>query len=103
MRNAIRTLIVDDSPDVRRLIRRELEMRCGIEVVGCAGDRQEAMEQADALNPALILMDLRMPKMNGLEATRLLRKVMPGLSIILITSDDTPELRLLCKASGHPR
>ena len=79
-------LIVDDSPAIRKVIC-ELFMREGdFEVCGEAENGQQAIEKAQELKPALIVTDLSMPVMNGLVATRILRKLMPRVPIILYSA-----------------
>jgi DNA-binding NarL/FixJ family response regulator len=65
----------------------------GVEVVGEAGDGIEALEQARRLQPDLVLMDITMPRCNGLEATRLIKAEMPEVKIVMVTvSDDDADL-----------
>jgi CheY-like chemotaxis protein len=79
-------LIVDDSPAIRKVVC-ELFARAGdFEVCGEAENGQQAVEKAKELNPALIVTDLSMPVMNGLVETRILRKMMPALPIILYSA-----------------
>jgi two-component system chemotaxis response regulator CheY len=81
---AKRILIVDDSAIVRRTIRRGLE-RLGYVVCGEAADGVEAITKARELKPDLIVMDLVMPGINGIEATSVIRSTMPKLHIIAFT------------------
>lgn len=84
----IRVLIADDHAIVRKGIRALLATESQIEVVGEAGDGQEAMALAQQTEPDVILMDLVMPGMDGLEATRLLTAKLPQVSILVLTSFD---------------
>jgi DNA-binding NarL/FixJ family response regulator len=77
-------LIVDDSPIVRRTVSSALQSD-GFAVCGEAKDGQEAIELAEKLSPDVIILDLSMPVMNGLEAAPLLRKLVPKSPIILYT------------------
>jgi CheY-like chemotaxis protein len=77
-------LIVDDNPTVRTHIRTQLEAS-GLEVCGEAIDGLDAVEKAPLLKPDLIILDLSMPRMNGIEAARLLSKLCPDAPIILYT------------------
>lgn len=86
MSEAIRVLIVDDHTIVRKGIRALLAETEGIEVVGEAGNGQEAVAQADALRPDVILMDLAMPKLDGIEATRQIKAGRPESRILVMTS-----------------
>jgi DNA-binding NarL/FixJ family response regulator len=83
MRKSI--LLVDDSQAVRALARTYIESEMGLEICGEASDGVEGVEKALALTPDLIVMDLSMPRMNGLEAARELRRKMPNVPIILFT------------------
>ena len=84
--SAIRVLIVDDHAVVREGLRTFLELQDGIEVVGEAGDGLEALDQAAALTPDVILMDLVMPRLDGVAAMRRLRERSPGSRVIVLTS-----------------
>jgi NarL family two-component system response regulator LiaR len=86
MSQAIRVLIVDDHTIVRKGIRALLAEIEGIEVVGEAADGQEAVAQANTLRPDVILMDLAMPKLDGIEATRQIKASRPESRILVMTS-----------------
>ncbi len=86
MSQAIRVLIVDDHTIVRKGIRALLAEIAGIEVVGEADNGQEAIAQAETLHPDVILMDLAMPKMDGIEATRQIKASQPESRILVMTS-----------------
>src|ERR1700682_4146817 len=85
--DAVRTrriLVTDDGDSVRDMIRIFLE-REGFEVCGEAADGVEAIEQAKKLKPDLIVLDLAMPRMNGVEAASILKQTMPDVPIVLLT------------------
>jgi PAS domain S-box-containing protein len=82
-----RVLLVDDHPLFLQGIQNLLVGR-GIEVVGTASDGREALVQARALQPDLILMDVEMPNCNGLEATRLIKAEMPDIQIVMLTMSE---------------
>lgn len=87
MTNApIRVLIADDHTIVRKGIRALLFTEPGMEVVGEASNGLETVHQAAVLVPDVILMDLVMPKMNGIEATRQITERQPGTRILVLTS-----------------
>lgn len=96
----IRALIVDDSEVALRAVCSILEREAMIEVVGTAADGTSALEQAEALEPDLILMDVQMPDMSGLSATELILAKLPTARIIVVTIHDSPEMRSACRASG---
>jgi len=85
-KSPIRVLITDDHSIVRKGIRALLATESDIEVVGEAGDGAEAAAQAQALHPDVILMDLVMPKVDGIEATRRILAQQPGMRILVLTS-----------------
>jgi NarL family two-component system response regulator LiaR len=83
---AIRVLIVDDHAVVREGLRTFLELQDGIEVVGEAGDGEQALTEAGRLHPDVILMDLVMPKLDGVGAMRELHGLVPASRVIVLTS-----------------
>lgn len=80
-----RILIVDDSGVVRRVVRSVLETQTEHQVCGEAVDGVDAIEKAKALQPDLVVLDLAMPRMNGLEAAMILKDAMPRPRIVLFT------------------
>jgi len=86
MISSIRVLIADDHAIVRKGIRALLSTEPDIQVIGEAGDGAEAVAQAQALRPDVILMDLVMPKMDGIEATQQITAQLPGTHILVLTS-----------------
>ena len=81
----MRVLIADDHLIMREGLRALLESREGIEVVGEATNGQEAVEQVAGLRPDIVLMDISMPVMNGLDATRAIKKANPDVKILILT------------------
>jgi len=81
-----RVFIADDQALVRAGFRRLLETAPGIEVVGEAGDGQEAVDEARRLRPNLVLMDIRMPRLDGIEATRRLASDGDGVRVLILTT-----------------
>jgi DNA-binding NarL/FixJ family response regulator len=82
----IRVLIVDDHAVVREGLRTFLDLQDGIEVVGEAGDGEEAIREGERLNPDVVLIDLVMPKLDGVQTMRALRDRVPGARAIVLTS-----------------
>ncbi|GGQ74081.1 response regulator [Kitasatospora griseola] len=82
----IRVLLVDDHQVVRRGLRTFLEVQDDIEVVGEAADGAEAVERAGELAPDVVLMDLKMPRVDGIEALRLLREQANPAKVLIVTS-----------------
>ena len=74
MERGIRVFLVDDHEMAREGLRRMLQLEHDIEVVGEAADAEEVLLQVEVLNPDVILMDIKMPTINGLEATRLFKE-----------------------------
>ena len=79
-------LIVDDHAVVREGLRTFLELQDGLEVAGEAGDGEEAIAQAERLRPDVVLMDLVMPKLDGVHAMLALRERVPGARVVILTS-----------------
>ncbi len=86
MPTPIRVLIVDDHEIVRKGIRALLAIKHDIQVIGEARDGMEAVTQTKALHPDVILMDLMMPKMNGIQATSEITGGQPGSRVLILTS-----------------
>jgi DNA-binding NarL/FixJ family response regulator len=84
----VRVLVADDQRLVRDGIASLLSIQEGIEVVGTASNGEEAVEQALALKPEVALMDIRMPIMDGVEATRRIRRELPGCQVLMLTTFD---------------
>lgn len=82
----IRVLLVDDETLLRNGIHSLLKRKADIDVVGTAGDGAEALAQVDALDPDVVLMDIRMPMMDGIEATRRLTERGPRPAVIILTT-----------------
>ena len=98
----IRVVISDDHDLFRRGLRMVLEAEEDIEVVAEAADGQEAVARVEELAPDVVLMDVRMPRMGGIEATRLIRQLFPTTRIIVLTvSDEEDDLYGAVKAGAN--
>ena len=91
MTDGIRVLIVDDHPIFRDGMSSLLESVAGFEVIGQASSGEEAVELARQLTPDVVLMDIGMPKMNGIEATRALLEVCPSARVLVLTMYEEPD------------
>jgi NarL family two-component system response regulator YdfI len=100
MSEKIRVLIADDHPIVRSGLRLMLGMEEGIELVGEAADGSAALQLIGSLQPEVVLMDLRMPVMDGLEAIERIRTQWPQIAIIVLTTYDEDELMLRSLQAG---
>ena len=81
-------LIVDDHEVLRRGLRSLLSSRPEWKICGEAADGCEAIEKAKSLRPDIVLMDISMPRMNGLEATRILRRELPESLVVIVSQND---------------
>jgi DNA-binding NarL/FixJ family response regulator len=88
----IRLLVIDDQPLIRRGMALMLATEPDIEVVGQGADGQEAIDQAAALQPDVVLMDLQMPRLGGVAATREIATRMPRTRVVVLTTFDTDDL-----------
>lgn len=101
---AVKVLVVDDQQLMRDGISSLLSIQDGIEVIGTAVNGQEAIEQALALTPDVILMDVRMPVMNGITATEHVRRQLPTCQVLMLTTFDDEEdivKALIAGANGY--
>jgi DNA-binding NarL/FixJ family response regulator len=100
VRVPVRTLIVDDSESALAAISSAAAGNPVVEIIGTAKNGCEALEQARRWQPKLVVMDVQMPKMNGVAAMEQLKREFPDTLVILVSLHDSPELRFLCRHSG---
>jgi DNA-binding NarL/FixJ family response regulator len=89
---SVRILLVDDSQPFRSVTASILEKYPGSQIVGVAFDGQEAVRKAQELKPDLVVLDIGLPKLNGIEAARQIRSVSPDSKILFFTGNDYPQI-----------
>jgi DNA-binding NarL/FixJ family response regulator len=95
-----RILVVDDSPELLEVVCAVLQSQYEVDVIGQAADGREALDLTAMLRPDLIIMDVRMPQMDGLVAASVISTRYPGISVVLMSGDDSPELRSQASICG---
>lgn len=93
-------LLVDDNPVVRRIVRQVLEKESTLTICGEASDGGEAIDKATSLQPDIVILDLSMPVMNGLEAAPKIRTLLPDACLILFTLYGNHEVEKAAKHAG---
>jgi DNA-binding NarL/FixJ family response regulator len=96
----VRVLIVDDQEPFRSAARLVVEMTGGFDVVGEADDGETAVELVDELEPQLVLMDIKMPGMDGIEATRLIMRDHPDVKVVVLSTYDEYEEQALAAGAA---
>jgi len=96
----MRLLIVDDNPAVRKALRATLDSHDDWQVCGEAANGREGIEKAQQLKPDLIVLDLAMPVMNGLEAAHELTRLLPSVPLVMYTSYETTHLKREVLSAG---
>jgi DNA-binding NarL/FixJ family response regulator len=96
----IRVLLVDDQAVVRRALRGRFHLEPDLEVVGEASTGREALALAQTFTPDVVLMDIEMPGMDGIEATAALRRVVPQSAVVILSIYDDAQTRGRAQAAG---
>jgi DNA-binding NarL/FixJ family response regulator len=96
----IRLLLVDDQPAVRRGLGIRLHLEPDIQIVGEASTGREALSMAQALSPDVVLMDVEMPDMDGIEATAALRQARSTSAVVILSIHDDAQTRGRAQAAG---
>jgi DNA-binding NarL/FixJ family response regulator len=94
-----RVLLADDHDRLREALR-DLLVETGFAVVGESADGADAVAMARALEPDVVVIDLRMPVLNGLDATRLIKEARPATQVVVLSAFDSPELERQALAAG---
>ena len=97
---ALRVLVVDDSESVRRSICQILRSQADIEVVCEAVDGSDALKQISQYHPDVVLLDITMPTMNGLEVAEILKKEFPSVQALIVSQHDSRGFQWAALASG---
>jgi DNA-binding NarL/FixJ family response regulator len=96
----ISIVIADNSELYREMLKMVIEVFPGLEVLGAVGDGCEVLEIVAARQPQLVLVDLQLPGLNGLQSLALIREYHPATRVIIITSEDSDDVRAICLAQG---
>jgi DNA-binding NarL/FixJ family response regulator len=102
-RDVVRVLVVDDHALFAEALMLTLGIDDRIQVVGSASSGTEAVSLAQALNPDVVLMDVHMPSMDGIEATRHVRRVSPSSRVVIVSAARSPELAAHARLAGAER
>jgi DNA-binding NarL/FixJ family response regulator len=96
----IRILLADDHRQVRKALRATLEESGDWQVCAEASNGREAVDLALQSKPAIAILDLAMPEMNGIEATRQIKRALPDVEVVIFTMYDTPEMTSSAREAG---
>lgn len=97
---SLRVLVVDDFAPWQNFVERYFERYSNLRVVGFAGDGSEAIKKAEELQPDLVVLDIGLPKTNGIDAARQIRKLLPSSAILFLSEASDPEIVEEALAAG---
>jgi DNA-binding NarL/FixJ family response regulator len=97
---SVRVLVVDDNAPFRRLVCSTLQERPELQVIGEASDGLEAVQKAEELKPDLIVLDIGLPTLNGVEVSRRISMVVPGAKILVVTQHNDADLARAVLSDG---
>jgi DNA-binding NarL/FixJ family response regulator len=92
MRNSARVLVVDDYEQFRHYLRRKLQSRREFQIIGEAVDGVQAVQAAEELQPDLVLIDIGMPKLNGIEAAHQISRLVSETKILFVSQENDPDV-----------
>jgi DNA-binding NarL/FixJ family response regulator len=96
----IRVLLADDQRFFLNALQLALAEEEWMEIVGCAANGEEAVQLVESLSPDLVLMDVAMPVLDGIAATRRIRELAPSSSVVILTGTDSPDGQALAREAG---
>ena len=99
----IRVVIADDHPHVRSALRHVLELESDFDVVGEAEDGARAVDEVVRADPDLVILDYRMPQLNGVQVAERIGQVAPRTAMVMLTSEDDPRVRAAATSAGVDR
>jgi DNA-binding NarL/FixJ family response regulator len=100
MKKLIRVMVVDDHPSFREGLARLLQKETDLEIIATLDDGLHALESVRVLKPDVVIMDISMPKMNGIEAAKQIREAFPETAILIVSAYNYPSYILQCLRAG---
>jgi DNA-binding NarL/FixJ family response regulator len=98
--SSVRVFVVEDYAPFRRFLISQLQTRPELQVIGEASDGLEAVHKAEELKPDLILLDIGLPSLNGIEAARRISRVLPDAKILFVSQDNDPDVAAVALSGG---
>ncbi|MBI2815621.1 MAG: response regulator transcription factor [Acidobacteria bacterium] len=88
----LKILIADDNESLRQALKELLELKRGWKVIGEAANGRDAIQKAEQFQPEVVLLDINMPEVNGLDAARQIHQTLPKVRLIILTVHDSPQM-----------